>query len=118
MILTKLSRLKKLIINSSDNISYEVLFLPHSNLLEITFFPFYRLGGNYRGNYKFSSAELISIASNKKKGFTLSCSTRLEDIVKAVHACPSSFFISRTSDESIITLEDALNAIYAPMKKI
>ena len=80
----------------------------HSNLLELKF--------NYNNIY--SSDELISIASNKKKGFILTCGARLEDVVKAVHAYPSSFFISNNSYDSMISIEDALNAIYAPMKKI
>ena len=52
------------------------------------------------------------------KGFTLTCDARLEDIVTAIKACPSSFFFKFSSfnDTSIITFEDALNAIYGPMK--
>ena len=83
--------------------------MPHSNLLELAVRDF---------NNIYSSAELISIASNKKKGFILTCGARLEDVVKAIHACPSSFFILTTSKNSIITFEDALKAIYGPMKKI
>ena len=59
---------------------------------------------------------MISIASNKKKGFTLTCGATLEDVVKSILACPSSFFISTNYSKSIITFEDALNAIYGPMK--
>ena len=80
----------------------------HSNLLELKF--------NYNNIY--SSDELISIASNKKKGFILTCGARLEDVVKAINAFPSCFFILTISKNSIITFEDALNAIYGPMKKI
>ena len=59
---------------------------------------------------------MISIASSKKKGFTLTCEASYEDVVKAIIACPTSFFISRYNKNSLITLEDAINAIYGPMK--
>ena len=59
---------------------------------------------------------MISIASSKKKGITLTCCAKYEDVVKAIHSFPSSFFISRNTYESIITIEDALDAIYGPMK--
>ena len=59
---------------------------------------------------------MISIASSKKKGFTLTCRAKYEDLVKAILACPFSFFISDDTDGSIITIEDALDAIYGPMK--
>ena len=58
---------------------------------------------------------MISIASSKKKGFTLTCRAIYEDLVKAIIACPSSFFISNNR-EYLITIEDALDAIYGPMK--
>ena len=80
--------------------------MPHSNLLELKVTEYY------------SSDKMISIASNKKKGFTLSCGASLEDVVKSILACPSCFFISNNSYDSMISIEDALNAIYAPMKKI
>ena len=59
---------------------------------------------------------MISIASSKKKRFTLTCGANYEDLVKTIIACPSSFFISNNSMNSIITLEDALDAIYGPKK--
>lgn len=59
---------------------------------------------------------MISITSSKKKGFTLTCKATYEDLVKAIIACPSSFLISNNSSGSIITLEDAIDAIYGPMK--
>ena len=59
---------------------------------------------------------MISIASSKKKGFTLTCRAIYEDLVKAIIACPFSFFISNNSKKSIITIEDALDAIYGPVK--
>ena len=59
---------------------------------------------------------MISIASNKKKGFTFTCEASYEDVVKAIFACPSSFFFSRNFDGSIIIFEDAIEAIYGPMK--
>ena len=77
-----LTKLKKLDILYSNNISYEVLSLPHSNLLELIL---------VRNIY--SSDEMISIASSKNKGFTLTCGAKYEDLVKAIIACPSSFFI-------------------------
>ena len=92
-ILTKLTRLTKLKTNSDNNVSYEVLSLPDSiNLLELTV-----NDDRYRkerdANYPCSSSdELISIASPKKKGFTLTSGANYEDIVKAIFACPSSFF--------------------------
>ena len=80
--------------------------MPHSNLVELTMkYP------------DLSSDELISIASSKKKGFTLTCEASYEDIVKAIIACPFSFFIPNNySDESIITIKDALDAIYGSLK--
>ena len=63
-----------------------------------------------------SSDELISIANTKKKGFTLTCRAKYEDLVKAILACPFSFFISSNSKKSIITFEDALDAIYGSLK--
>ena len=59
---------------------------------------------------------MISIASSKKKGFTLTCRAIYEDLVKAIIACPFSFFISNNSKKSIITIEDALDAIHGPVK--
>ena len=92
IILTKLTRLTKLKINS-DNSSYEVLSLPDSNnLLELTVcddLDDKKLFKNYPCS---SSDELISIASPKKKGFTLTSGASYENIVKAIFACPSSFF--------------------------
>ena len=79
--------------------------MPHTNLLELTLV-----------NNICSSDEMISIANSKNKGFTLTCGAKYEDLVKAVLACPSSFFISSNSKNSIITLEDALDAIHGPMK--
>ena len=79
--------------------------MPHSNLLELIFV-----------RNICSSDEMISIASSKNKGFTLTCGAKYEDLVKAIIACPSSFFISNNSDGSIIRIEDALDAIYGPMK--
>ena len=78
--------------------------MPHSNLVEL------------KVNIRLSSDEMISIASRKNKGFILKCVANYEDLVNAIIACPSSFFISNYWDESIITLEDALDAIYGPMK--
>ena len=79
--------------------------MPHTNLLELTLV-----------NNICSSDEMISIANSKNKGFTLTCRAKFEDLVKAIIACPSSFFISNNSDKSIITIEDALDAIYGPLK--
>ena len=59
---------------------------------------------------------MITIASSKKKGFTLDCNACYEDLVKAILTCPSKFFISNYSFKSIITFEDAFDAIYGPMK--
>ena len=64
----------------------------------------------------FSSDELISIASSKKKGFTLKIRGKYKDLVKAILACPTSIFISSNTKKSIITIEDALDAIYGPVK--
>ena len=44
------------------------------------------------------------------------CGDFCEDVVKSILACPSSFFISNYRGDSIITFEDALNAIYGSMK--
>ena len=103
LILTKLTKLTKLEIYEHND-TYEVFSLPHSNLVELTV------------KICLSSDEMISIASSKKKGFTLTCSAKYEDVVKAIHSCPSTFFISNNSRLSVITLEDALDAIYGPMK--
>ena len=79
--------------------------MPHANILELTI-----------EKSRLSYNELISIASNKKKGFTLTCRAKYEDLFKAIIACPFSFFISSDTDGSIINLEDAIDAIYGPMK--
>ena len=80
--------------------------MPHSKLLELTV---------YNSYYRFSSDELISIVSSKRKGFTLACGARYEDVVKAILAYPSSFLISNNSDWSKITFRDAFDAIYGSM---
>ena len=58
--------------------SYEVLSLPHSNLVELTM-RYNDLSFDDQRTYYFSSDELISIASSKKKGFTLQCIAKYED---------------------------------------
>ena len=59
---------------------------------------------------------MITIALNKKKGFTLDCGACYEDLVKAIFTCPSKIFISKNYKKSLITFEDAFDAIHGPMK--
>ena len=85
--------------------------MPHLTLDELTI-------SGHCSNLCCSAEDLISLVRNKKKGFTLICNAKYEDGVKAMLACPSSVFLFKSTYFSLISFEDAINAIYEPMKTI